>query len=674
LTEAHETDPLVGQLLDGRYQIVREIAVGGMSTVYEAIHVKIGRVVAIKVLHRDMAGDPELVGRFLNEARAVGTFGHPNIVASTDFGELPGHVPYLVLEYLRGRTLSDDIATHGPLPVRRTVRIAFQIASALHAAHARDVIHRDLTSSNIFLTETEGNPDHVKVLDFGISKFLTGNESGPKTRRGLTMGTPEFMAPEQIADPQSVDRRVDIYALGVIMFHMLQGHPPFGGVPLQSLLTQIVVDAPMPIDRDDLPEGIRAIVSKALSKDPADRFPSMQAMGTELARFGSRVFTTGELPESFETPSAGLAPRSHPGPARRTPNQSTSSSIKPNPSRRVLYAAAGLIALAAGVLAVSRLRPREATPSPAPPPIASSALPPLPVSAKPSVPVEPQPIHVEVNSPTPQARVTIRGRTHPLPFSQELKPGSQPEVIELTAPGREGKRFWITFDRPATLAAELPAGRGVIQASEEETLLALGESSDAPDDAAPGGADRRAPGSSRHSSHHPRIVGGSEMGKGATPKPTASEPAGASPLAAALPPAAPAKVAEPPAEIAPPVASSPAPAAAKTNPSAPAAPAAGHATAQTGLDPAKTQAAVRSHLPEIQRCYERGKMDDAELKGRVTMRISVSVSGAVSAATVETSTLHSGSVEGCMMGAVLGWKLPAPVGGPAIISYPFNLH
>src|SRR5262249_30796296 len=109
-------------------------------------------------LHKDLAGDPDAVGRFLNEARAVGTFGHPNIVASTDFGELPGHVPYLVLEYLEGRTLSSEIANDGPLPVRRVGRIAIQIASALDAAHARGVVHRDLTSSNIFLTRTEAIP------------------------------------------------------------------------------------------------------------------------------------------------------------------------------------------------------------------------------------------------------------------------------------------------------------------------------------------------------------------------------------------------------------------------------------------------------------------------------------------------------------------------------------
>src|SRR5882724_1384875 len=160
MPDAAKPDSLVGQLIDGRYRISREIAVGGMGVVYEAKHAKIGRSVAVKVLHREMAGDSEVVGRFLNEARAMGTIGHPNIVACTDFGELPGNLPYLVLEYLEGRTLGDEIATIGPFPIVRALRIAIQVASALDAAHSRGVIHRDLTSGNVFLTKTDGDWDH----------------------------------------------------------------------------------------------------------------------------------------------------------------------------------------------------------------------------------------------------------------------------------------------------------------------------------------------------------------------------------------------------------------------------------------------------------------------------------------------------------------------------------
>jgi serine/threonine protein kinase len=205
--EPSKIDNLVGQVIDGRYRISRQIAVGGMGVVYEAKHAKIGRSVAVKVLHREMAGDSEVVGRFLNEARAMGTIGHPNIVACTDFGELPGNLPYLVLEYLEGSTLGDDIAKSGPMAVPRALRIAVQVASALEAAHSRGVIHRDLTSGNVFLTKSEGDWENAKVLDFGISKFLTATEASPKTRRGFTMGTPEFMAPEQITHPDVVDPR-----------------------------------------------------------------------------------------------------------------------------------------------------------------------------------------------------------------------------------------------------------------------------------------------------------------------------------------------------------------------------------------------------------------------------------------------------------------------------------
>jgi serine/threonine-protein kinase len=434
LAEAESS--FVGQLLDGRYKIVREIASGGMSVVYEATHVKIGRTVAIKVLHRDMAGDPEVVARFLNEARAVGTFGHPNIVASTDFGELPGHVPYLVLEYLEGRTLSDEIKNEGPLPIRRVARVAMQIASALDAAHARNVIHRDLTSANIFLVKREGNPDHVKVLDFGISKFLTAGDSSVKTRRGLTMGTPEFMAPEQISDPDAVDSRVDVYALGVIMYHMLAGQHPFTRTPLQSLLTQIVVEPPPPIQRQGIPEGLSAIVLKALSKNPSDRFASMREMGVELERLSTRIFSGADwdepgnvvgfdsgsraraAPVSGSVPISGAIPRpvttsgpiSVPQIGAGFPNSSpvvhvTDPGMAPR-GRGLLFVTLALALGAFGGVAYLAVRGQRASdPEPAPPPAAAVVPPPAPPAAPPA-PAHP-PLAVRPGS---QAGRTTGGR------------------------------------------------------------------------------------------------------------------------------------------------------------------------------------------------------------------------------------------------------------------------
>ncbi len=708
-------ESLIGQLLDGRYKIVREIAVGGMSAVFEALHVKIGRTVAIKVLNRDMASDPEAVARFINEARAVGTFGHPNIVASTDFGELPGHVPYLVLEYLNGHTLADEIAAQGPFQVRRVVRVAIQIASALDAAHARGVVHRDLTSDNIFLTTQDGTPDHVKVLDFGISKFLSTTDFSPKTRRGLTMGTPEFMAPEQISDPQSVDSRVDIYALGVIMYHMLAAQTPFGRLPLQTLLTQIVVEPPPPIERFDVPDGVRKIVARALSKNPAERYANMREMGIQIEQFSSMVFPSEPFSGSGRVgaPALGLVTRSWSQPVAsdlsgapqalgatsttgrvRVPIDSAAtvpSTAPPPVTASVQKPGSGGWKIAAigiaitAIFAIALLRrggdflegQRPTAPATVAPPVQGTL---------PSSPANPSMIRVQVGSPTPQSRVTLRGRTHPVPFVADLKTGSEPEVVEITAPGREGRRFWLQLDHPMRLAADLPVGRGVLEASAEETLVALGERA-VPTEGTTGKSPEPQRASSSHRPVRPHMASSGKVIAALAPVSQAPAPSvPAAPSAATTTPAPPPKaesVAPPsiPTGGTPKVESPPRSAPPRTVVALPPGP---PSTAPVGatpprasgtLDPASIQAVVKSRLPEIRRCYERGKMDEPDLKGRVTVKISVSATGAVSSSTIETSTLGNGRVESCIIDAVQGWRFPAPTGGTfAVISYPFNLR
>ena len=199
-----------------------------MGTVFLAEHVLIQRRVAIKVLHSDLARDADVVERFMNEARAAGAIGHPHIVESTDMGFTRDEVPFIVFEYLEGALLTDEIYRVRGMPPRRALRIAAQIASALHAAHTAGIIHRDLKSDNVFLTDKEDASDHVKVLDFGISRFLEAEAgSEDSSNRHLVMGTPEFMAPEQILTPEKVDKRADIYALGVVMYEMLTARRPF---------------------------------------------------------------------------------------------------------------------------------------------------------------------------------------------------------------------------------------------------------------------------------------------------------------------------------------------------------------------------------------------------------------------------------------------------------------
>ena len=703
-----------------------------MSVVYEAKHVHIGRRVAIKVLHREMAGDAEVVARFLNEARAVGTFGHPNIVASTDFGELQGHVPYLVLEYLEGQTLQQEIADEGPLPFRRLARIAVQIASALEAAHARNVVHRDLTSSNIFLVKRPDDPDHIKVLDFGISKFLEASDATPKTRRGLTMGTPEFMAPEQICDPDAVDSRVDIYALGVILYHMLDGQYPFTRTPLQALLTQIVVEPPPPLRRQGVPPDLQVILAKALAKNPLDRFPSMREMGWELDQVATRITSkpfevaddrlrgepavvSGGTPRLVAGQAASISAEmaravlpARPGTtgpavvetstARISVARSKSfdlpvatqaaagSSFAAGGHRKLAFAALVTALGAVGGVAVLLLRQPVAAP-PAEP--ATPAVTAAPAPARPA-PV-PAPVRVNVSSPTTDARLTLRGRTYRLPFTEEISAGSQPEIVEVTAPGREGRRFWITLDRPIDLAAALPVGKGATEASAEETVIALGGKAIAeatgpdpsPASSSPGerGRPHRAssaqprvpadPGASlvpaRMTGHaktrrepseaprEPRPVPPPKAAVESAPKtpPTTTAPTAEANITAPVPSPAPSPVASGNSASQPQKARAPALA---TRPPAAATP----TPASRGLDPARTQAMVRARLPEVQRCYERGKMDDPDLRGRVTIRISVSPAGAVMSAAVESSSLRSSSVESCIVGPYKGGSFLPP--------------
>ncbi|HEX7702390.1 MAG TPA: serine/threonine-protein kinase, partial [Kofleriaceae bacterium] len=255
---------MTGDIVEGRYRIIRTLGEGGMGTGFLAEHALIKRRVAIKILHPELATDANVIERFMNEARAAGTLGHPNIVESTDMGFTHNHVPYIVFEFLEGALLTDEIYRVGGLPVRRAVRIASQIASALHAAHNAGVVHRDLKSDNVFLTDKDDAFDHVKVLDFGISRFLSVDDK----HKGMVMGTPEFMAPEQITDPENVDRRADIYALGVILYEMLTARRPFSNEDdPRQLLHRIVHEAPPPLMRPEVPHGLAdTILTKLLAK------------------------------------------------------------------------------------------------------------------------------------------------------------------------------------------------------------------------------------------------------------------------------------------------------------------------------------------------------------------------------------------------------------------------
>jgi serine/threonine protein kinase len=218
-------DPLIGTIIGDRYRVEAELGSGGMGTVYRAEHVMMEKRVALKVLHPSLAVVGSVMDRFQREAVALSRIEHPNVVAATDFGKLKNGSYYLALEYVDGRNLAETLQTEGLFDVRRALHIAYQIAEALHAAHARGIVHRDLKPHNVMLTGQPG-AETVKVLDFGLAKLRSKNIEGSTANIGAVFGTPHYMAPEQVAST-NVDARADLYSLGIMMFEMLTGRRPF---------------------------------------------------------------------------------------------------------------------------------------------------------------------------------------------------------------------------------------------------------------------------------------------------------------------------------------------------------------------------------------------------------------------------------------------------------------
>ncbi len=277
-------DRLVGQTLDGRYFIERKIGEGGMGVVFAARHLVIERPLAIKVLKREVARDSSTIKRFVQEAQAASRVGHPSIVDVTDFGTTPDGMTYQVMEYVDGTTLSATIKMSAPLTLERALPIASQIGQALAAAHAKGIVHRDLKPENIFLINRDGRRDFIKIVDFGIAKVTPldngGKAEGPRlTRAGAVFGTPEYMAPEQAAGRSDTDGRVDVYALGTILYEMLTGKVPHKSDSMVRTLAMQMLDPIVPPSklRPDLsfdPE-VEVVLMKALAKKREQRYATM---------------------------------------------------------------------------------------------------------------------------------------------------------------------------------------------------------------------------------------------------------------------------------------------------------------------------------------------------------------------------------------------------------------
>jgi serine/threonine-protein kinase len=279
---------LIGRVIGDKYGVTGLIGEGGMGAVYEAEHLAIGRMVAVKVLHPKHAQKREAITRLQHEARVVGTIGHPNICQVYDMGRLDDGSPYLVMERLHGETLAERIQRQGPVPYPALFDVMLQVLNALGAAHQKGIIHRDLKPDNIFLAQpSAGGPELAKLLDFGISKAQTSDETSMRlTRTGMVMGTPYYMAPEQARGERSLDQRVDLWAVGVLIYEGLSGRRPFLARNYNALLVQILTTRHRSVNElvPGLPAALSLLVDKALSKMREDRFQNAAEFQDALLR------------------------------------------------------------------------------------------------------------------------------------------------------------------------------------------------------------------------------------------------------------------------------------------------------------------------------------------------------------------------------------------------------
>jgi tRNA A-37 threonylcarbamoyl transferase component Bud32 len=419
-------DVEVGQVLNGKYRIVRRIGAGGMATVYEASHTGLGTPLAVKVLLPELARVPTLADRFRREARVSATLKSPHVIQVTDVDQLADGRPYLVMELLSGESLEERLVELQALSRERAVDIGVQILAGLECAHALGVIHRDLKPGNVFLAR-QGTEAVAKLLDFGIAKVKASTEFQNLTRPGMVMGTPEYMAPEQAFSSDQASVQSDLYSVGVMLYEMLSGKlPAEGDLPL-VVAQQILTGKVRPLHElcPGLPQGLVNLVQRALQADPAARPESALAMRRELSAFAGALSAAGRLASAV--PPVGIAPAGlAPGGTEKVPAV---------PASAVLAAP---VAVASGSGAPAAVAPAVVPAQPGPMTAEMSSFRAVPAAAG-AVPRAPLPRTAEM------PRAAALPATIPTP--QRPPPPDSPAPV--VAPARARRRgsvlLWITL-------------------------------------------------------------------------------------------------------------------------------------------------------------------------------------------------------------------------------------
>jgi serine/threonine protein kinase len=366
----------LGQVVANKYRVDRVIGRGGMGVVFAATDTTLDRRVAMKVLARGAAENADAVERFLREGRAAVKLTSDHVTRVFEVGR-DGGVPFMVMEYLDGRDLAAELERRGPLPVADALGYVLQACEAIAEAHALGIVHRDLKPDNLFLAIRPGGRVAVKVLDFGISKVVLDDDRTSLTSTGASLGTPLYMAPEQMRSSRDVDARADVWALGVILYELLTGRPPFLSQSVTELAIVVASDpAQSPrLLRPDLPEGLESVILRCLEKAPGARYPTVDALVKDLEVFASgaiaprvRVSDGGPSgpPSAEELAETQFAAGSGTNPAARVRTDVSwgttgraGAELRRRSRRTKLVVASLLVAsaLAAGGFAVLRLRP-----------------------------------------------------------------------------------------------------------------------------------------------------------------------------------------------------------------------------------------------------------------------------------------------------------------------------
>jgi len=449
-------DPLLGRVLNERFRILETLGAGGMGRVYKAIQAPLDRLVALKVLNPQYGEgkDPGFQKRFFLEASVTAKLRHPNTVTVIDYGKTDDGIYYIAMEYLEGLTLGQLLTQVGPLPWARALNITQQICRSLREAHRVGLIHRDLKPANVMVLNQETDHDVVKVLDFGLVKSFIG-DAGPIpqdtsiTQAGMILGSPQYMAPEQarnIADP-----RGDVYSMGVVLYQMLMGRPPFMASQSIEVIVKHINEPPPSFGAiwpsHGVPAEIEALVMKCLAKMPRERYQSMDEVLEAMRRVASYVDSSGVFSGLRTTTGSGpiTAPSAATGSGPSTMALDISVEEAPTkPDRRPLAIGlfAGALLLGISVATVLALRP--APPVPLPPSVATRA-----------VPTSQAPVRVKAAAVAPSSRPAVAAEKRGLAprSSDPVKPvrfliASKPSGARVTYQGRHWGRTPVHIEVP----------------------------------------------------------------------------------------------------------------------------------------------------------------------------------------------------------------------------------